>query len=300
MLAINDDRNRSLYFGSAPRRVVSLVPSDTYNIVAIGCAGALVGRTDYCDTPAEVTRAIPSIGGTKNPNLDNICDLQPDLVLANQEENTQRDLETLASRGIRVFVGFPKRAIEGISHVARLARIFRVGDSPDVRALIQRGYEQHRAAASKREAFGGIRTFCPIWMNPLMTINAETFISDILTLAGATNVFAKRTRRYPLAADLGQAPSRPERANESRDTRYPRVTLQEVIEADPEVIVLPDEPHPFSPTDADVFRALPISAARSGRIHFINGKDICWYGARTIEGLPRICEHFDAARTAAS
>src|SRR5580693_3260815 len=139
-LFIRDDRARDLVFASAPARVVSLVPSDTLNVAAIGCAGVLVGRTDYCELPADVVVRLPSVGGTKNPRVDAICDLSPDLVLANQEENTRRDLEELAKRGVRVYIAFPKRVAEGLAHLAKLARIFGVAADADTKALVRRGY----------------------------------------------------------------------------------------------------------------------------------------------------------------
>jgi ABC-type Fe3+-hydroxamate transport system substrate-binding protein len=288
MLKIIDDRKRELLIARAPTRVVSLVPSDTLTVAALGCAGALVGRTDYCELPEEVVRTIPSVGGTKNPSLDAICDLSPDLVLANQEENTRSDLEALAQRGVRVYVAFPKRVADGLAHMAKLARIFHVAGDPAVRVSIKAGYDGLRAAEEARAKVKPLRTFCPIWMSPLMTIHGATYISDMLDLAGAQNVFADRERRYPLAADLGKAAPLPPERVADRDVRYPRVTMDEVNARAPELVLLPDEPHPFTEADADVFRAQPTPAAERGAVVRIGGKDLCWYGARSIEGLPRL------------
>jgi hypothetical protein len=122
-------------------------------------------------------------------------------------------------------------------------------------------------------------------MDPLMTVSADTFASDMLRMAGARNVFDDRIRRYPLAADLGNtAPNDPG----ERDVRYPRITTAEVAERGPEIVLLPDEPHEFTPADAEVFAALDIPAARAGAIRFADGKDLFWYGARSIEALPRL------------
>jgi ABC-type Fe3+-hydroxamate transport system substrate-binding protein len=288
MLRIQDDMKRELTFGAAPKRIVSLVPSDTYSIAALGCAGALVGRTDYCELPVEVVAKLPSVGGTKNPKVDAICDLSPDLVIANQEENTKGDLEALVARGVKVLVAFPKRAADGLAHLARLARILKVERDPAVRALMKRGYEQIREAEEARALSVPLLTFCPIWMDPLMTIHGDTFISDVLDLAGAQNVFVDRQRRYPLAADLGAMKPLSAEKTAGRDTRYPRVTLDEVVARAPELVILPDEPHPFSEADAEVFRALAIPAAARGAVVRTGGKDLCWYGAMTIEGLPRV------------
>lgn len=298
LLRIQDDLKRELTFGPAPKRVVSLVPSDTYSVAALGCGDALVGRTDYCELPvdgpplkagtAETVKALPSIGGTKNPNIDAIMALDPDLVIGNQEENTKADLEKLAQNGVRVFVCFPKRAGDGLRHLAKLSRIFRVDSDANVKAMLKQGYEEIREAEAFAEKTPALKTFCPIWMQPLMTINGDTFISDVLRLAGAHNVFADRDRRYPLAADLGNAVAMTGDKVAGRDTRYPRITNEELVERAPELVLLPDEPHPFTELDAEVFRAMDLPASRKNAIVRTNGKDLCWYGARTIEGLPRV------------
>jgi ABC-type Fe3+-hydroxamate transport system substrate-binding protein len=297
LLKIRDDRQRELLIPSAPRRVVSLVPSDTFTVAELGCGSALVGRTDYCELPEELVAGLPSVGGTKNPKLDAICDLSPDLVLANQEENTRSDLETLAQRGIRVYVAFPKRVADGIAHMARLARIFRVEGDPRVRALCKEGYDGIRQAeAASAEGRRALRTFCPIWMKPLMTIHESTFISDMLRLAGAENVFADRERRYPLAADVAGAKPLPAEKVEGKDVRYPRVTLEEVVQRAPELILLPDEPHPFTDEDVGVFLGTKTPAAEHGAVIRTSGKDLCWYGSRSVAGLPRVRDLVDRFR----
>jgi hypothetical protein len=126
-------------------------------------------------------------------------------------------------------------------------------------------------------------------MNPLMTVNASTFISDALRLAGGENVFADRERKYPLAADQGRAVPTPAG---DRDTRYPRITLDEAVARAPRIVLLPDEPHPFSESDAQVFRgALP-----GARVVLCGGRDLMWYGAQSIEGLPRLRALVDSLR----
>jgi ABC-type Fe3+-hydroxamate transport system substrate-binding protein len=286
---IRDDRGRELVLSVPPKRVVSLVPSDTLNVCDVGGAAALVGRTDYCELPPEIIAGVPSVGGTKNPRIDDVCDLEPDLVIANQEENTRGDLEQLAQRGVRVFVAFPKRVADGLAHLARLARIFGTEKDETVKDLVRRGYDAHRRAEGARKDTQPIRAFCPIWMSPLMTIHGSTFISDMLDLCGAQNVFADRERRYPLAADIAGAKPLSQEKLEGRDVRYPRVTFDEVVARAPEIVLLPDEPHPFSEEDARVFAALAIPAARhESAIVRMSGKDLCWYGARSVEGIDRV------------
>lgn len=264
-LRVRDDRDRELVFVRPPRRIVSLVPSDTDNVAALGAS--VVGRTRYCDGDA------PVVGGTKDVDVGAVARLEPDLILANQEENSQKHLEELARLGLPLLVSFPKTVIEGLSHLARLAKILQT----DARALLKRGYEVAQAPPAREPR----RVFVPIWMDPLMTVNAHTFISDALRLAGGENVFADRERRFPLAAELGQAVPKPAG---TRDTRYPRVTLDEVRERKPEIVLLPDEPHPFTPQDARAFEPL------QAKIIFCDGRDLSWYGARSVDGIPRLRE----------
>jgi ABC-type Fe3+-hydroxamate transport system substrate-binding protein len=278
-IRVLDDRQRELVFIRAPRRVVSLVPSDTLNLLTLGAR--LVGRTRYCDAPADV----PVVGGTKDVDVGAVARLEPDLVVANQEENSRAHLEELAQLGLPLLVAFPRTVLEGLSHLARLARILEV----DARALIGRGYAAVGEAEEALRSARPLRAFVPIWMDPLMTVNGATFVSDALRLGGGENVFAERERRYPLAADLGRAvPS----AAGARDTRYPRITLEEVVARAPEIILLPDEPHPFSEADAEVFRALPLQA----KVVRCGGRDFSWYGAQSVDGVPRLRALIDSLR----
>jgi len=287
-IKVKDDRERRHVFPTPPRRVVSLVPSDTYSIVRLGARDRLVGRTRFCVEPKGEVEAIEDVGGTKDADVARIIDLEPDLVVANQEENTRAMIARLDDAGIPVFVSFPRRVADGIAHLARLAMALGLGEDPKARALVASAYHAHREAEKRRGERVPVRAFVPIWMDPLMTVHEETFISDMMDLVGAQNIFADRRRRYPLAADLGKAePLPPERVG-SRDTRYPRVTLEEVASRAPEVVLLPDEPHAFTEDDASVFRGLDMPAAKSNRVVFCDGKDLMWYGARSVEGLERL------------
>jgi ABC-type Fe3+-hydroxamate transport system substrate-binding protein len=285
-----------VFLARPPQRVVSLVPSDTLTVAELGAAGRLVGRTDYCVEPAELADRVPSIGGTKNPRIEQILDLRPELVLANQEENTRKDIEALDRAGVSVFVAFPRRVAEGMAQVARLAKLLGLDRDERARELVRQGYQALRRAEQAREGRPSVGVFCPIWMDPLMTIHGDTFISDMLALVGAHNVFSDRERLYPLAADLGRAQAIPPSVLANRDTRYPRVTLDEVVSRAPELILLPDEPHPFGEADAAVFRGLDVPAARYGGVSFCSGRDLCWYGSRSIAGIERLGAQLDELR----
>ncbi len=287
-IQVLDDRNHPVCTAGPPERIVSLVPSDTYNMVRLGARDRVVGRTRYCVEPAGEVSGIAVVGGTKDADVEAILALRPDMVLANQEENTRQIVGKLENQGVKVLVSFPRRVAAGAAHLARLARL--LGEpTPGVKAVVAGAYaalrqaEEHRAAIERP-----LRAFVPIWMDPLMTANADTFLSDVLRLLGCENVFAERERRYPVAADLGKATALTREEVGGRDTRYPRVTLDEVRDLAPDLILLPDEPHAFSEADAAVFRALDIPAARDGRIAACDGKDLLWPGLRALEGLGRL------------
>src|SRR5437762_2154508 len=283
-LRVYDDRGRELLFIRPPRRIVSLVPSDTLNVFALGAGDRLVGRTRYCVAP-DAANAVDVVGGTKDVEVETVARLEPDLILANQEENSRAHVERLAQLQLPVFVAFPRRVGEGLAHLARLARILDVEDAS--RELLRRGLAALRALEGDPRP--PIAAFVPIWMEPLMTIQKETFIHDALSLAGGRNVFADRERRYPLQADLGTAEPRP---SGERGTRYPRVMLDEVAERSPQIVLLPDEPHPFSEADARVFRErLPTAKGA-----FCSGRDLSWYGAQSVDGLPRLRALLDSLR----
>jgi ABC-type Fe3+-hydroxamate transport system substrate-binding protein len=310
-LRVRDDRGHVLVLPGPPARIVSLVPSDTYSLVRLGARDRLVGRTRYCVAPAGEVEDIEIVGGTKDAGVERIVELAPDLVVANQEENSRRDIERLEAKGVPVLVSFPRRVAAGLAHLARLALALGLdptrplsggweaeGWEETARALVAGAYHAQKAAEVAVLSRPRVRAFVPIWMDPLMTVHGDTFISDVLALAGAENVFAERRRRYPLAADLGDAAPLPAERVGDRDVRYPRVTLEEVAERAPEIILLPDEPHPFTEADAAVFRALDVPAARCGQVVLCDGKDLMWYGARSVEGLGRLRALVDAARAA--
>jgi ABC-type Fe3+-hydroxamate transport system substrate-binding protein len=277
-LKVNDDLHRTLVFMHPPQRIVSLVPSDTHSVIALGAGDRLVGRTTYCESVEAA--AVPTVGGTKDIDVDAVLALAPQLVIANQEENTRPALEALAAR-VPVLVSLPRRVKDGVAHLARLARILGVGAGPQAKELVRRGYRLAGATQPSR------RAFVPIWMDPLMTLNADTFGSDVLAHVGIENVFGDRLRLYPLAADLGK--SAPQDAG-GRDVRYPRITLDEVRARAPEIVLLPDEPYAFSADDEAALRtALPgVPFVR------VSGKDLFWYGAWTIDAIDRLARQLAA------
>jgi ABC-type Fe3+-hydroxamate transport system substrate-binding protein len=284
-------RKNALHFLHPPRRVVSLVPSLTESLFDLGLGSALVGVTDFCTHPAEMAAALPHLGGTRNPRLEEIIALDPDLVLANWEENTRAAVEDLEAAGIPVWVTFPQTVLQSMEVLWKLAELFRSQAAVIRIKTLELTLDWAISAAGERES---VRYFCPIWQHRArgdpswwMTFNRFTYCSDLLFLLGGENVFSERQRRYPLEADLGFAP--PEEPGE-RDTRYPRLALEEIITAQPEVILLPSEPFAFDEAQRDELAQLlgDTPAAQQGRIHLVDGSLITWHGTRLAHALREI------------
>lgn len=260
------------------RRIVSLVPSLTETLFDLGLGDRVVGRTDYCIYPTEA-RSIPSVGGTKNPDLVRVIALQPDVVFVNVEENREADAQALAAQGIPVAVSFPRSVAEAIALVRRLAELFGLSHPPVLEEIEALEAARRQVIPERRP-----RVFCAIWKDPWMTFNAETYAHDVLTVCGGENIFAHRRRRYPLAADLNpEVPARPV----ARDDRYPRLSEEEIRRAAPELILLPSEPYPFRPEDTETIRAhfRDTPAGRAGRVRWIDGSLLFWHGTRLRHAL---------------
>ncbi len=259
MIEVSDDVGRKVLLPAAAQRIVSLVPSLTESLFVLGCGAAVVGVTRYCSEPAVMPDHVHRVGGTKNPNVPRIVDLQPDLVLVSAEENRREDFEFLERKGQRVFVAFPRRAADTTDLLRRL------GDLTGAPTAAQRLADDILHALEECEQLHGAkrpRVFCPIWKNPWMSFNRDTYADDMLWLAGGDNV----------CRDQGE--------------RYCHVTLEEVAAAAPEVILLPDEPYVFAPKDLRALSPLRSTpAGRQNQIHFIDGKLLSWYGPRTAPGL---------------
>ena len=240
-----------------PRRIVSLVPSITEILFALGVGDAVVGCTIYCTQPPEGVATKTRIGGEKNPKLELIRDLGTDLVIANVEENLREHVETLRGWGIAVHVVYPRTVVEGIALVRELGEV--VGAAARGAALAEDLEARHARTRAALAGRAPARVFCPIWRNPYMTLNRDTYVHDMLATCGGANVFADASKRYP------------------------EVSLGEVAAAAPDVILLPDEPYRFRRVHAADFEPYP--ALRAARVRFVDGKLLSWYGPRIGEAL---------------
>jgi ABC-type Fe3+-hydroxamate transport system substrate-binding protein len=250
----------ALALGRPPRRIVSLIPSITETLCHLGLADVLVGVTVYCVEPRAMVRGKTRIGGEKDPDLDAIRALAPDLVVANIEENVRGHIETLRAWGIPVWVTYPRTVTEGLAMIRELGEV--TGAGARAGALLA---ELEPLYARVREAGAGrrpVRVFYPIWRGPWMTIGQDTYIHDLLAVCGAANVFADAPERYPTLA------------------------LEDMAARRPEVIILPDEPFRFRRAHlADFAPYADVPAVREGRIHLMDGKIFSWHGPRVGEAL---------------
>jgi ABC-type Fe3+-hydroxamate transport system substrate-binding protein len=240
-----------------PARIVSLVPSVTETLFALGLGERLVGVTDWCVHPEEGVRRLAKVRGTKNPDHAAIDRLAPDLIIANLEENRAIDVERMRERGHTVWVDYPRTVAEAIAQVHWLASLGAAAEAARrVLEPIERAVEASRHASIARP----VRGFIAIWRDPWMSISRDTYAHDLLGLAGIANV-------------LGDSSG-----------RYPRITLEEVAARDPEIVLLPDEPYRFTADDARMLaESSPLAgttAARRGAIHVIDGTLAFWHGPR--------------------
>ena len=265
-----------------PERIVSLVPSITESLFALGLGERVVGVTNWCVHPAERVAALPKVGGTKDADTDAISKLAPDLVIANQEENTRRVVDALDRQGLDVWVTYPRTVREGAELLLELSRL---GASERARSEVaQPVIEAVQAAETARRSSERPRprVFCPIWRDPWMAPSRDTYIHDMIELCGGENVTA--------VVDAED----PRRRRRAEPERYPKVSLDEIVVLRPDVIWLPDEPYAFAESDVRELAALDVPAAHTGRIHLIDGTWVSWYGPRIRQALKALADLLSA------
>ena len=231
-------------------RIVSLCPSTTESLVALGLGGHLAGVTRYCAHPREALEGIPRVGGTKDPDHAAIAALAPDLVLCNAEENRETDVVALSSRH-RVDVSHPRRVADVPPLIRRIGALTGAAEAAEGWArAIEEKLEAARPARPVRFAY-------LVWKGPYMAASGGTYISDLLATFGGVNVFP---------ADAGD---------------WPRTDEAAIGTLAPELLVLPDEPYRFAEADREAWRRVLPSA----RVALVPGDDFCWHGVRTLRGL---------------
>jgi ABC-type Fe3+-hydroxamate transport system substrate-binding protein len=208
---------RTFDFATPPRRVVSLVPSLTETLFDLGAGDDVAGITGFCIFPADLDR--PRVGGTKNPRIDAIRALAPDLVYVNLEENLERHAKAIEEFA-PVFVTEPKTVDDVASLITSLGAIHHRDD---------RARELTTALAKERVRVTPFTFAVPIWKKPWMWCGGDTYVSNLIESIGGTNVLREQTR-------------------------YPSLDLEQVLALHPDVIFLPDEPYEFKTADAAEIR----------------------------------------------
>ena len=240
------DSRRDLEQG-APQRIVSLVPSVTELLVQWGLAARLVGRTRYCIEPKWIRNTVPMVGGTKDPDLDRIRDLAPDLVILEKDENPKSAADALTALGIP-WLALEVRTLKGAAaELRRLGAALGVPEAGETRAAAL----EARLKGRRRK---GPRALALIWREPWMAAGPDTYLGDLIRQAGLT----------PLGPE-----------------GYPVLDEVALDRLAPEVILLPTEPYRFNRRHAsELQRRFPAAA-----VHLVDGRALTWYLSRTENGL---------------
>ncbi|MFN8498802.1 MAG: helical backbone metal receptor [Anaerolineae bacterium] len=236
-------------------RIVSLVPSTTETLFALGAGDTVVGRTAFCLLP-EAARAVPEIGGTKTPDIARIAALRPDLILVNAEENRAEDVARLM-RVAPVHSFYPHTVQDAIADLVVLGMV--VGRAAEGAAL----------AAQACDLLAGVRVVAHpfryaylIWRRPWMAVGAGTYVADLLRQAGGVNAFADASLPYPA------------------------VTPEDLFARAPDVVFLSSEPYPFAERQADeLARLAPSAEMWRRRMELVDGRACGWHGVALLDGL---------------
>jgi ABC-type Fe3+-hydroxamate transport system substrate-binding protein len=241
---LKDHLGRTLTLGAAPRRLVSLVPSITETVVALGSAPVLVGRTEFCVHPEAALASVAVVGGTKTPDVARILALAPDLVLANQEENRAVDVKRL-EREVPVFVTDVRTVAEALAWTEEL------------RALLAGQPTAPRPERRRAPPVAGPRVATLVWREPLVAVGEDTYAASVLAAVGLANVFSEPGGRYP------------------------RPTLDDLAARRPERVVLPSEPHAWTEAEAHELEDALRARGAETRCVRVSGEALTWWGART-------------------
>jgi ABC-type Fe3+-hydroxamate transport system substrate-binding protein len=255
MQHFTDQTGFTIQLDSRPMRIISLVPSQTELLYELGLEEQVVGITKFCVHPEHWFRSKTRIGGTKGIHAEKIFSLQPDLVIANKEENLQAEVELLRTR-VPVWtsvIDTLDTALEMIQQVGMLT-----GKNEKAATLIQ---QIKTAFARLKPACYPARVAYLIWKKPYMTVGSDSFISDMLKKCGFSPAF-------------------------DHLQRYPEISEADLQAAAPEIIFLSSEPYPFKEKDINALQQL----LPASRIQLVDGELFSWYGSRLKEA-PEYFQH---------
>ncbi len=244
MISITDQTGHVLHFNSAVNRIVSLVPSLTETLVDMGLDNNICGVTKFCVHPNDLKKRVKIIGGTKNPRLHDIIALNPDLIIANKEENRQDDIKVLRQYA-QVYVSDIKNFGDILEFLKFITRITSGKASQELTLQIQ----NLKAPDFKQN----ISVCYLIWQAPYMSVGNDTFIHFMLERYGFSNVF-------------------------SGQMRYPETSIAEIRDLNPDVIMLSSEPYPFR----DQHKLELQTLFPDSLLVLVDGEMFSWYGSRIL------------------
>jgi len=241
-----DQMNRTIRLEKTPRRIVSLVPSQTELLYDLGCKDRVVGITKFCIHPDKWFREKTRVGGTKQLNFDRIAELEPDLIIANKEENTKDDIERLAL-DYPVYISDISNVDDALKMIQAIGQI--VNESNRAQVLSNQILNDYQ---SWPQLDGKVLYF--IWANPFMVAGKNTFIGQVLS-------------------DLGL-----ENAIDDPNARYPELKELEISQLDLEYVFLSSEPFPFKEKHIKHLEKLTQS-----KVLLVDGEMFSWYGSRMLK-----------------
>jgi len=243
-----DQIGNKIELSKTPKRIVSLVPSQTELLHDLGLQHEVVGITKFCVHPGEWFRSKTRVGGTKTFHFDIINGLEPDLIICNKEENEEAQVKQLMQH-YPVWVSDVRNLYDALEMINALGGISGfAGKAQAIADGISTQFDKLRPQSSKRTAYF-------IWCNPYMAAGQNTFINDMLERCGLENVFSS----------LGE--------------HYPEVNEQMLKESNPELILLSSEPFPFKEKHIKVVKQICPTA----KIKLVDGEMFSWYGSRLLK-----------------
>lgn len=260
-----DDLGREVGFDHPPQRIVSLDPSITEILFALGLNNELVGVTDYCDYPQQA-RSKSKVGGYIDPNIEAIALLEPDLVVTTLKTNTPRLIQQLEDFGIKVFVLEPKKIEDIFKDISSLAKL--TCREEEARELLGGLQDRLQGVREKVAGISPPGVFLEMGKDPLISVGRGSFAHDLIEIAGGRNVAAQSS------------------------SPYRRYTLEEILLADPEVIIIcsmtPDDP---CLAQKEWWKKWTnMSAVRNGRIYVVEANLLTRPGPRMVDGLMEIAK----------
>jgi ABC-type Fe3+-hydroxamate transport system substrate-binding protein len=242
-----DQTGRKIELPDKPQRIISVVPSQTELLYDLGLEDEVVGITKFCVHPDKWLRGKPRVGGTKNLDIDKIRELQPDLVIANKEENVKEQIEEI-EKFCPVWISDVHDLQSAVHMICSVAEI--TGKEVGGNELIN----NIRSEFEKNKPETLIPACYLIWKDPMMTVGADTFISEMMKLAGFRNIYEDHLR-------------------------YPEITAEHLKNSEASVIMLSTEPYPFK--EADVLSFQNIFPDK--KIILVDGEMFSWYGSRMLK-----------------